>query len=208
VPVSAASAVRSPSASAATPPLTTMIAATSPTATTEPDRFRRGRRGPGSNTTIDMLPSVREGARSRIRTEYECLAAWGRSVRSTAMHKLLAVVLAVLLPLGVAACGDDKEGNADALADNCQTALDDAAADQPGVPTEDICRCYGDKAAEEYSTDELNELLKKGNEEKGQEALAPILLDCADQNGVDLTDTGSSTPTDDGTSGTDVDEAS
>jgi hypothetical protein len=124
------------------------------------------------------------------------------------MKKLPAVLLALLLLTGLAACGDDKEGNADALADNCQTTLDDAAAGQPGVPTEDICRCYGDKAADEYSTDELNDLLKKGNEAQGQEALGPILLDCASDNGVDLTDTGSGTNPDDGTSGNDVDEAS
>jgi hypothetical protein len=122
------------------------------------------------------------------------------------MHKLLAVLVSLLLLAGVAACGDDKEGNADALADNCQKSLDEAAGGNSDVPTEDICRCYGDRAADEYGTDELNELLDEDNAEMGRQALAPILLDCASDNGVDLTDTGA--PADDGTSGDDSGDSS
>jgi hypothetical protein len=124
------------------------------------------------------------------------------------MCKLPAALLVLLLLLGLASCGDDKEGNADALAGSCRTALDDAAAGRPDVPTEDICRCYGDHTADEYSTDELNDLLDEGNEAEAQEALTPILLECASDNGVDLTDGGGNAEVDDGTSSNDVDEAS
>jgi hypothetical protein len=123
------------------------------------------------------------------------------------VHKLTAAALALLLLLGLASCGDDEKGNADALADSCTTALDDAAAGRDDVPTEDICRCYGDRTADEYGTDELNELLDKGNEAEAQTVLGPILLQCATDDGVDLTDTNGTVP-DDGTSGHDVDEAS
>lgn len=97
-------------------------------------------------------------------------------------------MIGVLLVLGVAACGDDKEGNADTLASNCQEQLDATGSEGIEAFSEDICRCYGDAAAEQYSTDELNDLLGEDNTAEGAEALTPILLDCASENGVELSD--------------------
>ena len=106
------------------------------------------------------------------------------------MKKITAALLMLMLPLGVVACGDDKEGNADALASRCQEQLDASGSEGIEEFSEDICRCYGDNAAEEYSTDELNDLLAEGNEEEGAAALLPVLQSCAADNGVELGDSG------------------
>jgi hypothetical protein len=119
------------------------------------------------------------------------------------MRKFTVVLVLLLTLVGLQACGDDKEGNSDAIAKQCRSGLNDVAAQNENgdqVPVDDICKCYGDAAAEQYSTDELNDLLAKGHEAQGREALTPLLISCASDNGVDLSDTDAP---DDGTSGTD-----
>jgi hypothetical protein len=73
--------------------------------------------------------------------------ASGRDQEGQLTKKVWALALAGVALLG--ACGDDKEGNAAELKKFCETS----------GGAEDACTCYAEDVADEFSTDELQEMI-------------------------------------------------